>query len=46
MRPRDIAKLVQTAVVVPDDIALVVGCASGYGAALLARIASQVVALE
>ena len=46
MRPRDLAKLVQAAVVVPDDIILVVGCASGYGAALLARLASQVVALE
>ena len=46
MRPRDIAKLIQAAEVEPDDIALVVGCASGYGAALLARLVSQVVALE
>ena len=46
MRPRDIAKLIQAAEVEPDDIALVVGCASGYGAALLSRLVSQVVALE
>jgi protein-L-isoaspartate(D-aspartate) O-methyltransferase len=45
MRPRDLATLIQAAGVEPDDIALVVGRASGYGAGLLARIASHV-ALE
>jgi protein-L-isoaspartate(D-aspartate) O-methyltransferase len=45
MRPRDISKLIQAAELKPDDIALVVGLASCYGAGLLVRIAS-LVALE
>src|SRR5262245_44040270 len=46
MRPRDLAKLIQAAAVEPDDLGLVVGCGTGYGAALLARLAAQVVGLE
>jgi protein-L-isoaspartate(D-aspartate) O-methyltransferase len=46
MRPRNLAKLIQSADLQPDDIVLVVGCATGYGAAIVARLANQVVALE
>jgi protein-L-isoaspartate(D-aspartate) O-methyltransferase len=44
--PRTLAKLVQAAEVKPDDLVLVVGCTTGYGAAVLARLAAHVVALE
>jgi protein-L-isoaspartate(D-aspartate) O-methyltransferase len=46
LRPMVIAKLIQAAELSPTDRALDVGCATGYGAALLGRIAGQVVALE
>lgn len=40
------ARLLQLAGVQPDDRVLDIGCGTGYGAALLARIAREVVALE
>jgi protein-L-isoaspartate(D-aspartate) O-methyltransferase len=45
-KTRVLAKLLQAAGVAATDRVLVVGCATGYGAAILARIAAQVVALE
>ncbi|MGB0671191.1 MAG: protein-L-isoaspartate O-methyltransferase family protein [Rhodospirillales bacterium] len=41
-----LGRLLQAAHVTKDDAALVIGCGTGYGAAVLARIASAVVALE
>ncbi|NQU57622.1 MAG: protein-L-isoaspartate O-methyltransferase [Rhodospirillales bacterium] len=41
-----LARLLQAAEVQPDDVALLVGCGSGYEAAVLASLASTVVALE
>lgn len=46
MEPMVTARLVQAADVKPTDMALVVGAATGYAAALLARLANTVVALE
>lgn len=41
-----LARLLQTAEVQSDDIALVIGCGSGYEAAVMSTLASTVVALE
>jgi protein-L-isoaspartate(D-aspartate) O-methyltransferase len=41
-----LARLVQALDIQSDERALVVGCATGYSAALLAKLASEVVALE
>ena len=41
-----LAKLIQAADIAASDRVLDVGCATGYGAAVLARVAGQVVALE
>jgi protein-L-isoaspartate(D-aspartate) O-methyltransferase len=46
MKPRVLAKLIQVADVAGTDRVLDVGCAAGYGAAVLARMAAQVTALE
>lgn len=46
LKPMVLAKLVQAAEIATGDHVLDVGCATGYGAAVLARIAGQVVALE
>ncbi|HXD44695.1 MAG TPA: protein-L-isoaspartate O-methyltransferase [Pseudolabrys sp.] len=46
MKPRVLAKMLQAAGVAPADRVLIAGCATGYGAAVLARVAAQVVALE
>lgn len=46
LAPMVIGRLVQLAVVRPGERALVVGCGSGYGAALLAACGAQVTALE
>jgi protein-L-isoaspartate(D-aspartate) O-methyltransferase len=46
LKPMVLAKLIQAADIAPDAKVLVVGCATGYSAAVLARIAGQVVALE
>lgn len=46
MRPRAFAKLVQAARVTAQDVVLVVGCATGYAAAVLGKLAESVIALE
>lgn len=46
LKPMVLAKLIQAADVPPDGKVLVIGCATGYSAAVLALIAGQVVALE
>lgn len=46
MEPMILARLVQLARVRPGDVALVIGSGVGYGAAVLCRLASRVVALE
>jgi protein-L-isoaspartate(D-aspartate) O-methyltransferase len=46
LKPMVLAKLVQAAEVTETSRALVVGCGTGYSAALLARLAASVVALE
>jgi protein-L-isoaspartate(D-aspartate) O-methyltransferase len=46
MRPRTLAKLIQAADVAATDRVLDVGCTTGYGAAVLARLAADVVALD
>jgi protein-L-isoaspartate(D-aspartate) O-methyltransferase len=46
LKPMVLAKLIQAAGVRAGDHVLDVGCASGYGAAVLARIAGSVVALD
>lgn len=46
MAPAPFAKLVQLGGVGEADVALVIGCATGYSAAVLARLAGSVVALE
>ena len=46
MEPAPLARLVQLAEVGEADVVLVVGCGTGYSAAVLARLANSVVALE
>jgi protein-L-isoaspartate(D-aspartate) O-methyltransferase len=46
LKPMVLAKLIQALDLAPTDRVLDVGCVGGYGAALLARLAGQVVALE
>ncbi len=46
LKPMVLAKLMQAADLSGTDRVLDVGCATGYAAALLARVAGQVVALE
>jgi protein-L-isoaspartate(D-aspartate) O-methyltransferase len=46
LKPMVLAKLVQALDLADSDQVLDVGCATGYGAAVLARIAGHVVALE
>ena len=46
MEPSPFAKLVQLADVGSGDFVLDVGCATGYSAAVLSRLASSVIALE
>lgn len=46
MEPCTLARLLQAAAVEPDDVALVIGCTSGYSAALLAGLAATVFAVE
>jgi protein-L-isoaspartate(D-aspartate) O-methyltransferase len=46
MEPMVTARLIQAADVKSTDIGLVIGAATGYAAALLARLANTVVALE
>lgn len=46
LAPRTLAKLIQLASVEPTDLILDIGCATGYSAAILARLGQTVVALE
>ena len=46
MEPMVLARLIQTAAPVAGDLALVVGCGTGYGAAILSHLVGAVVALE
>lgn len=46
IQPMIFAKMVQAAAIGSGDVVLDVGCASGYGSAVIARLASSVVALE
>ena len=46
MPPRSFAKLVQLASIEPSDRVLIVGAGRGYSAAIIARLAATVVALE
>ena len=46
LEPRCFAKLLQLAAIRPDDRILDVGCATGYSAAVLARLGGKVIALE
>ncbi|MPZ59386.1 MAG: methyltransferase domain-containing protein [Rhizobiales bacterium] len=46
LKPLTLAKLIQAAAVESEDRVLDVGCATGYGTALLAHLAASVVALE
>jgi len=46
LKPMVLAKLIQALDLTPAGRVLDVGCVGGYGAALLARLAGQVVALE
>ncbi|WP_417668908.1 protein-L-isoaspartate O-methyltransferase family protein [Roseibium sp.] len=46
MKPHVFAKLIQLAEVRPDHVVLVIGAGSGYGAAVLSRMAASVVAVE
>src|SRR5215469_17134744 len=45
MEPMVFARLVQLAEVGPQDTVLEIGCATGYGTAVLARLARSVVAI-
>jgi len=44
--PRTFAKLLQLANIGPESVVLDVGCATGYSTAVLAKLASRVVAVE
>ena len=46
LEPLALARLTQAAAILPGDIALIIGSGAGYAAALIARIADAVVALE
>jgi protein-L-isoaspartate(D-aspartate) O-methyltransferase len=46
MEPMVFARLVQLAEVGPQDTVLEIGCATGYGTAVLARLARSVVAID
>lgn len=46
MEPMVLARLVQAASPLRDDIALVVGCATGYSVAVLSRLCQTVIGLE
>jgi protein-L-isoaspartate(D-aspartate) O-methyltransferase len=46
LEPMVLGRLIHSAGIRPGDVALDIGCATGYGAAILARLAKSVVAIE
>jgi len=46
IEPLALARLVQTAGVRPDDVVLLIGCSTGYAAAVLTRLAGTVILIE
>jgi len=46
IEPMVLGRLIQSAAIRPGDVALEIGCATGYGSAILARLARYVVAIE
>jgi protein-L-isoaspartate(D-aspartate) O-methyltransferase len=46
LEPMVLARLLQFAAITPEDSVLDIGCATGYGAAVLERLARQVVAID
>ena len=46
LKPMVLAKLIQAAQILPTDSVLDVGCATGYSAAVLSKLAGSVIALE
>ncbi|VBB69059.1 Protein-L-isoaspartate O-methyltransferase [invertebrate metagenome] len=46
MEPMVLARLLQLACIRPTDVVLDIGCATGYSAGILARLATTVIALE
>ncbi|MEA2755905.1 MAG: protein-L-isoaspartate(D-aspartate) O-methyltransferase [Aliidongia sp.] len=46
LEPMVLGRLLQTAVVGPNDVVLEIGCATGYATAILGRLARSVVAIE
>jgi protein-L-isoaspartate(D-aspartate) O-methyltransferase len=46
IRPATLARLIQAAAIAPGDFVLVVGCGTGYTAAVIANLATSVIALE
>jgi len=46
MEPRTLAKMIQAADIKSTDLVMLVGCATGYAAALVSQLAAAVVALE
>lgn len=46
MKPHILARLIQLADIRPEDVVLVVGCATGYSVAVIARLAQSVVGVE
>ncbi len=46
MQPMVLARLLDVAEIKPQDVAMAVGCATGYGVAVLARLVDTVIAVE
>jgi len=46
MEPMVLARMLQTADIGSDDVVLEIGCGTGYGTAVLSRLAGTVVSLE
>jgi protein-L-isoaspartate(D-aspartate) O-methyltransferase len=46
LEPMVFARLLQSAAIGPGDVVLEIGCTTGYGAAILARLAKSVIAID
>lgn len=46
IEPLVLARLLQAAQIVPEDVVLVIGCGSGYAAAVVARLAATCIVVE